>query len=393
MALSSRERLRPGHASLEQLLAGARVLGDGLIGELKDATTLEVAGLCDAIAPAEALGRLAEHLAQLVRSPGVCESLDSLGVGVLRRREAILREAQVANEVVERLLGDSPVALLTGQQPRVEVGAGEKRVVVEHLLEVGDEPLRVHGVTVKAAAELVDHPSCRHSVQRQARHGEGVVRAGPCVHTEEELQRRRGRELGCPAESAPHGIERGAKRRHGAREKTRRQRLGRARALARLADRVHEPAGLLFEVATAVAIGLRDRLEHLAEARHAMPRLWREVRAAPERTPIRGQEDGHRPTAVAGESDDRVHVEPVDVRPLLPVDFHRDEPLVHERRGLVVLEGLVLHDVAPVAGGVPDGEEDRLVLLARAFECLLTPRVPVDRVRGVLEEVRARLVG
>ena len=58
-----------------------------------------------------------------------------------------------------------------------------------------------------------------------------------------------------------------------------------------------------------------------------------------------------------------------------------------------VLERLVLHHVAPVAGGVADGEEDRPVLVARARERLIAPRVPVDGIVRVLEEVRAGLVG
>ena len=41
-------------------------------------------------------------------------ALDALGVRVLGRREAALGEPQLADEVVERLLGDSPVALLSG---------------------------------------------------------------------------------------------------------------------------------------------------------------------------------------------------------------------------------------------------------------------------------------
>ena len=54
------------------------------------------------------------------------------------------------------------------------------------------------------------------------------------------------------------------------------------------------------------------------------------------------------------------------------------------------LERLVRHHVAPVARAVADGDEQRLVLGARALERLVAPLVPVDRVLGVLEEVRAR---
>src|SRR5690348_17481321 len=46
----------------------------------------------------------------------------------------------------------------------------------------------------------------------------------------------------------------------------------------------------------------------------------------------------------------------------------------------VVLERLALHHVAPVAGRVSDGEQDRLVLRLRAREGLLAPRVSVDGV-------------
>ena len=118
-----------------------------------------------------------------------------------------------------------------------------------------------------------------------------------------------------------------------------------------------------------------------------MPRLGRVVRAAEERLALRREEDGHRPAAVPGERDDGVHVERVDVGPFLAVDLDVHEALVHQRRRLVVLEGLVLHHVAPVAGGVADREEHRLVLGPGLREGLLAPRVPVDRVVGVLEEV------
>ena len=50
-------------------------------------------------------------------------------------------------------------------------------------------------------------------------------------------------------------------------------------------------------------------------------------------------------------------------------------------------------DAAPVAGGVADREEDRLVLCARPRERLVAQGVPVDRVVGVPKEVRACLLG
>ena len=66
---------------------------------------------------------------------------------------------------------------------------------------------------------------------------------------------------------------------------------------------------------------------------------------------------------------------------------------VHRGRHLVVLEALVGHDVAPVAGRVADRQQHRHVAPAGLGERLRPPRVPVDRVVAVLAEVRRRLAG
>ena len=71
---------------------------------------------------------------------------------------------------------------------------------------------------------------------------------------------------------------------------------------------------------------------------------------AVERLALRREEDGHRPAAVACQRHDGVHVERVDVGPFLAVDLDVDEMFVHQPRDRVVLEGLVLHHMAPAAG-------------------------------------------
>ena len=168
--------------------------------------------------------------------------------------------------------------------------------------------------------------------------------------------------------------------------------LGRAER-RRAADRLDELRRRRRDLVAPVAPGRRDRVQHLREARQAVPRLGRVVRAAVEGLAVGRQEDRHRPAALPGERDHRLHVDRVEVGPLLAVDLDADEVLVHRRRDRVVLERLVLHHVAPVAGGVADREQDRLVLVAGARQRLVAPRVPVDGVAGVLEQVGAGLVG
>jgi hypothetical protein len=48
--------------------------------------------------------------------------------------------------------------------------------------------------------------------------------------------------------------------------------------------------------------------------------------------------------------------------------------------------------VTPVAGGVSDGEKDRLVFGARSGERLIVPGKPVDGILRVLEKVRTALL-
>ena len=43
--------------------------------------------------------------------------------------------------------------------------------------------------------------------------------------------------------------------------------------------------------------------------------------------------------------------------------------------------------MTPVTGGIPDREEDGTVLPFRCLQGLWSPGVPVDRVRGMLEEI------
>ena len=143
-------RLRPVAANLEQ--PGARV----------------VVQLAADDRPA-VLERLQEPRRRaLLDRPRVREPLDAVGVRVLRRGEAAARQPQLAHHVVERLLRDLPIPLLARDLPRVEVRRDEQCVVVEHLLEVRHEPLRVDGVAVEAAADEVVHPARRHPIEREA---------------------------------------------------------------------------------------------------------------------------------------------------------------------------------------------------------------------------------
>ncbi len=134
---------------------------------------------------------------------------------------------------------------------------------------------------------------------------------------------------------------------------------------------------------------LEDRQEPLPCTPVAVPR--RKVGAAEEWLPVRRQEHGHRPAAPAGEHSYRFHVDVVDVGALLSIDLDGDVVFVDVPRDLHVLEGLALHDMAPVTRGVTYRQKHRLSVTPCPVEGLISPRVPIDRIVGVLKQVRARL--
>ena len=136
-----------------------------------------------------------------------------------------------------------------------------------------------------------------------------------------------------------------------------------------------------------------DPLQDVGEGRHPLARGGGEVGAGEEGLSLGGQEDGHRPAAVAREGRDRLHVEGVHIGALLAVDLDVHEQAVHQLGRDGVLEGLVRHDMAPVTGRVAHREQDGLVAALCLLEGLGSPRIPVDGVVRVLAEVGAALGG
>ena len=130
------------------------------------------------------------------------------------------------------------------------------------------------------------------------------------------------------------------------------------------------------------------------DTRYGLPGFPRKIGAA-EKGPlvVVCQKHGERPAARAL----RQHllrdlVDAVDVGPLLTIDLDVDEQVIHDLCGLRILERLVRHDVAPVAGRVAHGQQDRFVFRTGPLEGRGAPWVPVDGVVRVLAEVWARFL-
>ena len=246
---------------------------------------------------------------------------------------------------------------------------------------------------MEPTANLVVHASCSHFVEGQFQHLERERHTGPVVEAEQEFEGLRLGELRLKAEAAgpvveqvSQLVERGPQYRIGERFHT-------SARCERLVNPVDKLPAAGYHIGAARTEYLGHRGENSGERGQATPVFGREVCAAVEGRTVRREEDGHGPTAMSGHCLDSSHVNGIYVWALLAVHLDTDERFIHHGGDFGILEGLALHDVAPVAGGVADAEQDRQVALAGGLERLLAPGIPVNRVVFVLEQIEASFVG
>ena len=324
-----------------------------------------------------------------------------LAVGVLGGEEpAGGRVGEVALHVGEDVARRVGKLFVTRDLVGFQVGDGELRLVVEHLLEVRDVPARVGRVAVKAAAQMIVDAARRHVTQRGEVHLQRVLALGRVrpvagVNAGEQVERDGLRELRGVAEAAVLGVEAaGELLITGVKQSEAGRGLaglggGCRRERAQLGQYL---VGLLDDFGAVLVPGVGYLRQDGFQSWLTAAVFRRKIGAAGEGFQFRGQENRHGPAAPAGRRLDEGHVGSVYVGALLAVHLDRDEAVVHQLCDGRVLEGFPLHDVAPVTGRITDRQEDGLVFLARLGEGFLAPRVPVDRVVRVLEQVGRFLV-
>ena len=248
-----------------------------------------------------------------------------------------------------------------------------------------DGPRGVHAVAVEPAAELVEQATPDHVVKSRGHPVEGGVlhRGTLCALllgvADQAQQRNCRRERRCTLDHPGTGGD-----------DPRRECLGvlvgvpgrRPALLRRRCQGSGELAGHSVHLRPVLPPGPHECCEELREL------VGPEVGTGEERPTVGVGDHRHRPAALPGERLGRLHVDGVDARVLLPVDLHRHETGVDLRGDVRIREALPRHDMAPVTGGVTDRQEDRDIPAAGLGEGLRAPGPPVDRVVGVLTQVR-----
>ena len=129
-----------------------------------------------------------KRLNELLAVPDVEPSLDPLGVGIKCRSKAALSRLQLGHHEVGGLFGDTSPEGTSSRAPQMHGHPRKQGVVVQHFLEVGDDPVRVDAVPREAAAELVVHAAGSHGSHRALGHEQRISRSGACVMPDQELE-------------------------------------------------------------------------------------------------------------------------------------------------------------------------------------------------------------
>ena len=85
-----------------------------------------------------------------------------LTVGILRSKERAVWMREFTTNILQGLFHDFTKPILFGETPSIEVDPHQLRVVVEHLLEMGNQPLAIHRIAMEPAAEMIVDPSSCH---------------------------------------------------------------------------------------------------------------------------------------------------------------------------------------------------------------------------------------
>ena len=252
------------------------------------------------------------------------------------------------------------------------------------------QPARIGRITREAAADMVVDAALADIIERQ-QHGVAHTRVfGPLPAAPQQVEQRRLRKFGRLADAAMDAVDRAQHSLGHARAEifgNRVARLGRGQLLqlrAQLFD-----VGLHLGLVARIDLG--NAFEHLGEGGPAPARFRREIGSAPEGLARRRQEHGQRPAALLAQEHERVLVDGVEIGALLAVDLDVNETRVHQLGDAGVLETLMRHDMAPMAGGIAHRQQDRLVLGFRLVERGLSPGLPMHRIVAVLQEIGAGL--
>ena len=247
------------------------------------------------------------------------------------------------------------------------------------------EPFFIRGIPGESAADMIEQSSAGHGIQSLLRHGHGFGSGMMLAVLHEKQKMMRCGKFRRSAEASPRGAE---------------------VLLQHLIGLFHQlRTGLSFprggytvEIVYNLVPVFRqffrrflphggDLVEDVQQADPGIGTVFREIGTGIDGKLIRGEDHCQRPAAGTGHCLTDIHIHRINIRPFFPVDFNGDVVFVEDLCHLRIFKGFVRHDMAPVACGIANAEEDGFVLLFRPVQSLCTPGIPVYRVVLMLKQI------
>ncbi len=160
-------------------------------------------------------------------------------------------------------------------------------------------------------------------------------------------------------------------------------------AIMQIGQLVVEALRVLRHLLRPVAIKRRHIVEHAGERRLAELLFLGQIAAHEKGLSLGVEKYVQRPAALMAQNIGGGLIELIQVRALHPVGDHRDEIVIDQLGGFGVRKAFPVHHMAPMAGGIADGEENRLAGLFGLRQHGIAPIAPLHRIVLVYQEIGA----
>ena len=148
---------------------------------VEDVPALEVAAGRHSPVDPEQGSILTQQGVELSGIPHVVATFVPFGIGVEGGVESPIRRGHLARQPTEGVVRHATCFGIARGLPEMRAEPHEQCIVVQHLLEVRHQPLRIHGVAREPAADLIVDAAARHALESVRRHleRERLTRACP----------------------------------------------------------------------------------------------------------------------------------------------------------------------------------------------------------------------
>ena len=263
--------------------------------------------------------------------PAIELALVPFAVGILRRIKSAAGMGHVAENVAKDVADHVGVPFLSADEIGVEVEVHQLRVVIEHLFEVRDEPLRIDGVAGEPAAQLIIHAAGGHAVAGVENHLDRFLILESNTLAQDEGRQAGAGEFGCVAEAPEARLVFLLELGEGVGDDARRKRRACRGGLdAKAFELFLELGGVAEEFGVLGFPELGDVLEQLKKAGSAILGFGWKIGAAVKWFAIRSEKTIERPATLSGHGLDGGHINLVHVRAFFTVHFDADEMPVEE---------------------------------------------------------------